>query len=99
MSVAKKHGYKGEDKKGVNAMTTFRNTNHYITPKRTYKGGTWNYQHTMGYKRQTTYLKGEEYFTKDFEKKEWAEKYLSYEWNRFSHRAILGSVDKGASGA
>lgn len=58
-------------------MTTFRNTNHYITPKRTYKGGTWNYQHTMGYKRQTTYFKGEEYFTKDFEKKEWAEKYLS----------------------
>ena len=31
----------------------------------------------MGYKRQTTYLKGEEYFTKDFEKKEWAEKYLA----------------------
>lgn len=52
-------------------------TNHYITPKRTYKGGTWNYQHTIGYKRQTTYLKGAEYFSKDFEKKEWAEKYLA----------------------
>ena len=52
-------------------------TNHYYTQKRTYKGGTWNYQHTMGYKRQTTYLKGAEYFSKDFEKKEWAEKYLA----------------------
>lgn len=52
-------------------------TNHYYTQKRTYRNGTWNYQHTMGYKRQTTYLKGAEYFSKDFEKKEWAEKYLA----------------------
>ena len=57
-------------------MTTFRNSNHHITPKRTYKNATWDYQHTMGYKRQTTYLKGKKYFTKDFEKKEWANKYL-----------------------